>query len=62
MAMGEIASAFPTAGGLYCWASRLGCAGRGWFTGPRRQGTDEELARIEREYEQVEPGVAPTSR
>jgi amino acid transporter len=33
-----------------------------WFTGPRRQGTDEELARIELEYEQGEPGIAPTSR
>ena len=33
LAMGEIASAFPTAGGLYYWASRLGGAGWGWFTG-----------------------------
>ena len=30
--MGEIASAFPTAGGLYYWASRLGGVGWGWFT------------------------------
>jgi amino acid transporter len=33
MAMGEIASTFPTAGGLYYWASKLGSAGWGWFTG-----------------------------
>jgi amino acid transporter len=33
LAMGEIASAFPTAGGLYYWASRLGSPGWGWFTG-----------------------------
>src|SRR5918999_291628 len=33
LAMGEIASAFPTAGGLYYWASRLGNPGWGWFTG-----------------------------
>jgi amino acid transporter len=33
VAMGEIASAFPTAGGLYYWASRLGGPGWGWFTG-----------------------------
>ncbi len=32
-AMGEIASTYPTAGGLYYWASRLGGAGWGWFTG-----------------------------
>ena len=30
--MAEIASAFPTAGGLYYWASKLG-SGLGWFTG-----------------------------
>ena len=33
LAMGEIASTYPTAGGLYYWASRLGGAGWGWFTG-----------------------------
>jgi amino acid transporter len=33
LAMGEIASAFPTAGGLYYWASRLGSPAWGWFTG-----------------------------
>ncbi len=33
LAMGEIASTFPTAGGLYYWASKLGSAGWGWFTG-----------------------------
>jgi len=33
MAMGEIASAYPTAGGLYFWASRLGSPAWGWFTG-----------------------------
>jgi amino acid transporter len=31
--MSELASAFPTAGGIYYWASRLGGAGWGWFTG-----------------------------
>src|SRR2546423_4627548 len=33
MAMGEIASTYPTAGGLYYWASKLGSPGWGWFTG-----------------------------
>jgi len=33
LAMAEIASAFPTAGGLYYWASRLGSPGWGWATG-----------------------------
>src|ERR1700754_10067 len=33
MAMGEIASAMPTAGALYFWASKLGGPGWGWFTG-----------------------------
>src|SRR5262245_14750985 len=33
LAMGEIASVFPTAGGLYFWASKLGTPGWGWFTG-----------------------------
>ena len=33
LAMAEIASAFPTAGGLYYWSSKLGSAGWGWFTG-----------------------------
>jgi amino acid transporter len=32
MAMGQIASAFPTAGGLYHWASILGDRGWGWLT------------------------------
>jgi amino acid transporter len=31
--MSELVSAFPTAGGIYWWASRLGGAGWGWFTG-----------------------------
>src|SRR5947209_15025279 len=31
--MAELASAFPTAGGIYYWAFRLGGAGWGWFTG-----------------------------
>src|SRR5262249_46157937 len=30
--MGQIASAFPTAGGLYHWASILGGRGWGWAT------------------------------
>ena len=30
--MGEIASAFPTAGGLYHWAAILGGRGWGWAT------------------------------
>jgi len=33
LAMGEVASTFPTAGGLYYWASRLGSPAWGWFTG-----------------------------
>ena len=33
LAMGEIASTYPTAGGLYYWSSRLGTPGWGWFTG-----------------------------
>ncbi len=33
LAMAEIASAFPTAGGLYYWASKLGSPGWGWTTG-----------------------------
>ena len=31
--MAELASAFPTAGGIYFWASRLGGPAWGWFTG-----------------------------
>src|SRR5262245_29883387 len=31
-AMGQVASAFPTAGGLYHWASILGGRGWGWVT------------------------------
>src|SRR5271170_6508444 len=30
--MGEIASAFPTSGGMYHWATILGSRGWGWFT------------------------------
>ncbi len=33
LAMAEIASSMPTAGGLYYWASNLGSPGWGWFTG-----------------------------
>jgi amino acid transporter len=33
LAMAEIASVFPTAGGLYYWASKLGSPAWGWFTG-----------------------------
>src|SRR5438445_12721722 len=33
LAMGEIASKYPTAGGLYFWASKLGSPAWGWFTG-----------------------------
>ncbi len=33
LAMGELASSYPTAGGLYYWASRLGSPAWGWFTG-----------------------------
>jgi amino acid transporter len=32
MTMGQVASAFPTAGGLYHWASILGGRGWGWVT------------------------------
>src|SRR6202142_2377476 len=31
--MSELASAMPTAGGIYYWSSKLGVAGWGWFTG-----------------------------
>jgi amino acid transporter len=33
LSMAELASSYPTAGGLYWWASRLGGAVWGWFTG-----------------------------
>src|SRR2546423_3888760 len=33
LAMAEIASTYPTAGGLYFWSSRLGTPRWGWFTG-----------------------------
>ena len=33
LSMAELASAYPTAGGLYWWASRLGGPSWGWFTG-----------------------------
>jgi len=33
LAMAELASAMPTAGGLYYWASKLGSPAWGWFTG-----------------------------
>jgi amino acid transporter len=33
LALAEIASTYPTAGGLYFWASRLGGPAWGWFTG-----------------------------
>ena len=33
LGMAELASAYPTAGGLYYWASKLGGAGWGWYTG-----------------------------
>ena len=33
LAMAEIASAYPTAGGLYFWSSKLGSPAWGWFTG-----------------------------
>src|SRR6201996_2140528 len=31
--MAELASAMPTAGGIYYWASKLGGPGWGWVTG-----------------------------
>jgi amino acid transporter len=31
--MAELVSAYPTAGGIYWWASKLGGTGWGWFTG-----------------------------
>ncbi|HVD41514.1 MAG TPA: amino acid permease, partial [Solirubrobacterales bacterium] len=31
--MAELVSAYPTAGGIYWWASELGGAAWGWFTG-----------------------------
>jgi len=33
LSMAEIGSAYPTAGGLYYWASKLGSPGWGWATG-----------------------------
>src|SRR3954454_14497230 len=33
LSMAELASAYPTAGGLYWWASTMGGALWGWFTG-----------------------------
>src|SRR5437762_12848384 len=33
LGMAEIASKYPTAGGLYYWASNMGGATWGWFTG-----------------------------
>ncbi|HZS79257.1 MAG TPA: amino acid permease [Ktedonobacteraceae bacterium] len=33
LGMAELASAFPTAGGLYYWASKLGSPVWGWYTG-----------------------------
>ena len=33
LSMAELASAYPTAGGIYYWASKLGGPGWGWFTG-----------------------------
>ncbi len=33
LSMAELASAYPTAGGLYYWASMLGGPAWGWFTG-----------------------------
>lgn len=33
LAMAELASAMPTAGGLYYWSSKLGTPAWGWFTG-----------------------------
>jgi amino acid transporter len=33
LSMAEIASTFPTAGGLYYWSSKLGSPAWGWFTG-----------------------------
>jgi amino acid transporter len=33
MAMGEVASAMPTAGAIYYWSSKLGSPAWGWFSG-----------------------------
>jgi amino acid transporter len=33
LSMAEIASTYPTAGGLYYWSSKLGNPAWGWFTG-----------------------------
>ncbi len=33
LSMSELVSAYPTAGGIYWWASELGGKGWGWFTG-----------------------------
>src|SRR5919107_1279491 len=33
LSMAELASAYPTAGGIYWWAAKLGGPAWGWFTG-----------------------------
>src|SRR6476660_7601889 len=33
LCMSELVSAFPTAGGIYWWSSKLGSPAWGWFTG-----------------------------
>src|ERR1700730_1745449 len=33
LGMAELASAYPTAGGVYYWASKLGGPAWGWYTG-----------------------------
>ena len=33
LAMGEVASAMPTAGAIYYWSSKLGSPAWGWFSG-----------------------------
>src|SRR3954470_9715631 len=57
--MSELVSAYPTAGGIYWWASELGGAGWGWVTGwvtlvglvhglvqPRRPGGGRGVGRL----------------
>ena len=49
--MSELVSAYPTAGGIYYWASTLGGPGWGWFTGwfnLRRPGRRRRVGRLRR--------------
>ena len=40
----------------------VGPLGRHWFKGPIRMGTEEELERIEEQYERPATGAAPAGK